>query len=216
MDKAGALAKITALVLVNLAAAVLSIVPFIYMIGALRLGNCVSSYATLSCDLVREPVFLWPPYIILLVAALAALAATSILLFRFSTAPFFFFMIATLLFCLVFDMILQLPVRNFSRLFSSTFNLTTVVMFFSFLFMMVITRFEIRLGWRFFAAMMQSYLMRDAAFAFYASVQGLYAGMTALYLLFVAFAFGAFTIHIMSIAGIWRRSAELRDDGAIV
>jgi len=186
------------------------------MIGALRLGNCVSSYATLSCDLVREPVFLWPPYIILLVAALAALAATSILLFRFSTAPFFFFMIATLLFCLVFDMILQLPVRNFSRLFSSTFNLTTVVMFFSFLFMMVITRFEIRLGWRFFAAMMQSYLMRDAAFAFYASVQGLYAGMTALYLLFVAFAFGAFTIHIMSIAGIWRRSAELRDDGAIV
>jgi len=216
MDNAGALAKITVLVLVNLATAVLSIVPFIYMIEVLKLGNCVSSYAILSCDLVREPVFQLPPYIILLVAALAALAVTSVFLLRFSTAPFFLFMIATLLFCLGFDMVFQLPVRNFSRLFSSTFNLTTVVMFFSFLFMMVITRFEITLGWRFFGAMMQSYLMRDVAFLFYAAVQGSYAGMTALYLMFVAFAFGAFTIHIMSIAGIWRRSAELRDDGAIV
>jgi len=216
MDKAGALAKITALVLVNLVTAVLSIVPFIYMVGVLKLGNCFSSYATLSCDLVREPVFQWTPYIIMLVAALAAVAVTSIFLFRFSTAPFSLFMIGTLLFCLVFDMIFQLPVRNFSRLFSGTFNLTTVVAFFSFLFMMVITRFETRLGWRFFGAMMQSYLMRDVAFLFYAAVQGLYAGMTALYLMFVAFAFGAFTIHIMSIAGIWRRSAELRDDGAIV
>lgn len=216
MDKAGAFAKITALVLVNLAMAVLSIVPFIYMVEVLKLGNCVSSYATLSCDLVREPAFQWPPYIILLIAALAALAITLIFLFRFSTGPFFLFMIVTLLFCLVFDMTFQLPVRNFSRLFSSTFNLTTVVVFFSFLFMMAIMRFEIRLGWRFFGAMMQSYLMRDAAFVFYAAVQGLYAGMTSLYLMFVAFAFGAFTIHIMSIAGIWRRSAQLRDDGAIV
>jgi hypothetical protein len=216
MDKAGAIVKITALVLLNLATAVLSMVPFIYMAGVLKLGDCVSSYATLSCDLVREPVFQWPSYIVLLVAALAALAVTSIFLLRFSTAPFFLFMIATLLFCLGFDMIFQLPVRNFSRLFSSTFNLTTVVIFFSFLFMMVITRFEITLGWRFFGAMMQSYLMRDAAFLFYAAVQGRYAGMTALYLMFVAFAFGAFTIHIMSIAGIWHRSAELRDDGVIV
>jgi hypothetical protein len=33
--------------------------------------------------------------------------------------------------------------------------------------------------------------------------------MTSLYLMFVAFSFGAFTIHIMSIAGVLRRSREL-------
>jgi hypothetical protein len=214
MDKAGAFVKITALVLMNLATVMLSIVLFVYMAETLKLGRCVASYATFSCDLRRAPDFQWWPYLILLAAAVAALAVTLLLLFRFSTAPFFLFMIATLMFCVGFDMIFQLPVRNFSRLFSSTYNLTTVVVFFSFLFMMVIVRFEMRLGWRFFGAMIQSYVTRDVAFLFYASVQGLYAGMTALYLMFVAFAFGAFSIHIMSIAGILRRSAELRDDGA--
>jgi hypothetical protein len=215
MDRGRTFLKIATLVLMNLASVTLSIVVFVYIAEAMKLGKCVSSYAAFACDIERAQGFQWMPYLILLAAAVAALVVTLLFLYRLSIAPFFLFMIATLMFCVGFDMIFQLPVRNFSRLFSSTYNLTTVVVFFSFLFMMVIVRFEMRLGWRFFGAMMQSYLMRDLAFLFYAAVQGLYAGMTSLYLMFVAFAFGAFTIHIMSIAGILRRSAELRDPEAI-
>ena len=189
---------------------------FDYATEALKLGKCVSYYAILACDIYRTQDIQWSPYLVLLAVALAVLVVTSMFFRRLSAAPFFLFMTATLVFCTGFDMIFQLPVRNFSRLFSSTYNLTTVVVFFSFLFIMVIVRFEMRLGWRFFGAMMQSYLVRDIAFIFYAAVQGLYAGMTSLYLMFVAFAFGAFTIHIMSIAGILRRSAELRDTEVIV
>ncbi|MBR0778620.1 hypothetical protein JQ625_27640 [Bradyrhizobium diazoefficiens] len=214
MSRAVALARIMALVVVNLVTAALSIEPYATAVEALGLGSCVSDYVTLSCDLVREPAFQWSSHLVLLGAALAVLAVTSIGLIRLSIAPFLFLMIAALLFCLSFDMAFQLHVKNFSRLFSSTFNLTTLVMFFSFLFMMVIMRFEIRLGWRFIGAMLQSYFTRDVAFLFYAAVQGAYIGTTALYLLFIAFAFGAFTIHIMSIAGICRHSARLRNMGA--
>jgi hypothetical protein len=215
MDKARTFVKITVLVLMNLVTVTLSIELFDYATGVLKLGKCVSSYAALACDIERTQDIQWLPYLVLLAAAVAALAVTLMFLYRLSVAPFFLFMIATLVFCVSFDLIFQLPVRNFSRLFSSTYNLTTVVVvFFSFLFVMAIARFEMRLGWRFFGAMMQSYLMRDIAFVFYAAVQGLYAGMTSLYLMFVAFAFGAFTIHIMSIAGVLRRSSELRDADA--
>jgi hypothetical protein len=195
----------------NLVTVTLSIELFVYSAAVLKLGKCVSSYGTLACDIYRTQDIQWLPYLVLLAVAVIAFIVTWVFFSRHSAAPFFLFMIATLVFCAGFDMIFHLPVRNFSRLFSSTYNLTTVVVFFSFFFMMVIVRFDIHLGWRFFGAMMQSYLVRDVAFIFYAAVQGLYAGMTSLYLMFVAFAFGAFTIHIMSIAGILRRSAELRD-----
>jgi hypothetical protein len=214
MDKVRTSMKIAALVLMNLVTVTLSIELFVYSVGLLKLGQCASSYGTLSCDIYRTQDIHWLPYLVLLTAAVTALIATLMFFSRQSAMPFFLFMIVILMFCTCFDLTFQLPVRNFSRLFGSTYNLTTVVVFFSFLFMMVIVRFDTHLGWRFFGAMMQSYLMRDVAFVFYAAVQGLYAGMTSLYLMFVAFAFGAFTIHIMSIAGILRRSAELRDTEA--
>jgi hypothetical protein len=214
MNRAVSLTKVVALVTANVVTAALSIALYAIAVETLGLGSCASSYVTLSCDLVREPTFQLSPHVVLLGAALTVLAVTSIFLVRLSIAPFLFLMIAALLLCLSFDTIFQLHVKNFSRLFSSTFNLTTLVMFFSFLFMMVIMRFEIRLGRRFIGAMLQSYFTRDVAFLFYAAVQGAYIGMTALYLLFIAFAFGAFTIHIMSIAGICRHSARLRNMGA--
>jgi hypothetical protein len=136
-------------------------------------------------------------------------------LYKYSIAPFALFMIAVLIFCVGFDLIFQLPVKNFSRLFSSTFNLTSFIFFFSFIFVIAITPVNARLLGGFFGSMMLSYLAQDVAYLFYVAIQWAYIGMTSLYLMFVAFSFGAFTIHMMSIAGILQRSGKLRADNAM-
>jgi len=212
MAEARAIVNFAALVLMNLATATASIALFVFLADVLDLAGCASSYLTVACDVPPAQAFQWSSHLALLLVAAAALVVTLTVLYRFSIAPFFLFMIGTLIFCVGFDMVFHLPVKNFPRLFSSTFNLTSFVIFFSFVFIIAITPFDARLYGRFFGAMMQSYVARDIAFLFYVAVQWLYGGMTSLYLMFVAFSFGAFTIHIMSSAGILRRSGELRGD----
>jgi hypothetical protein len=212
MAEARAIAHFSALVLMNIAAVVVSAALFALLADAMDLATCSSSYLTVTCDIPRAGDFQWSAHVILLLIAAASLITTVMALYRFSIAPFFMFMLATLIFCLGFDLIFHLPVKNLSRLFSSTFNLASFIIFFSFIFMIAITPFNVAVYRLFFTAMMQSYLARDLAFLFYVAIQWVYIGMTSLYLMFVAFSFGAFTIHIMSIAVILRRSGELRRD----
>jgi hypothetical protein len=204
------------LILMNVAAVTASVAVFVYTADSGVLASCTSRYHLMvDCDVPRAAVFGWLPHVILLLFTVTALVFTLTALYRFSIAPFFLFMIATIIFCVGFDLLFQLPIKNFSRLFSSTFNLTTAVIFLSFVFVIVITPFNVSLYRQFLVAMMQSYLARDAAFLFYLGVQWSYAGMTSLYLMFVTFSFGAFTIHIMSIAGVLRRSRELFEKNAV-
>jgi hypothetical protein len=205
-----------ALILMNIFALIIGAAFFDYAADALGIASCVSSKWTVDCEIPRGQVFEWWPHVNLLALAILAFGVTRTYLYRFSIAPFSLLMIVLLIFCLGFDLILQLPVKNFSRLFSSTFNLTSFIIFLSFIFIVAITPYDWRLGWRFMGGMIQSYLARDLAFLLYAAVQQEYLGMTSLYLMFVAFSFGAITIHIMSIAGILRRSGELRLDAPIL
>ena len=55
-----------------------------------------------------------------------------------------------------------------------------------------------------------SYISRDLAFVLFLAIQPYYPGMTALYLMFTVYSFGAFTIHIMSVAGIIGASGRHR------
>jgi hypothetical protein len=215
MAEIRAVANFTALILMNVATRAVGTAVFLFLAHGLDLAPCASSYLGVNCDIPRAQGFAWPPHLILLVAAAAAFVVSLTAGYRLPVAPFSLFMFAVLVFCVGFDLIFQLPVRNFSRLFSSTFNLTSFIIFFSFVFVIAITPFNARLYWRFLGAMLQSYIAQDLAFLFYIAVQWVYVGMTSLYLMFVAFSFGAFTIHIMSIAGILRRSGELRSDDAV-
>jgi hypothetical protein len=204
------------LVLMNIAAATASVAVFAYTATTWGLASCTSRYYLIvDCAVPHAAFFSWLSHVILLLSTISALVYTSTALYRFSIAPFFLFMIATMIFCVGFDLVFQLPIKNFARLFGSTFNLSTAVIFLSFVFVILITPLDVRLWRQFLAAMVQSYLARDAAFLFYIGAQWSYAGMTSLYLMFVAFSFGAFTIHIMSIAGVLRRSRELFEKNAV-
>jgi hypothetical protein len=206
------IANFAALILMNIVTRAAGTVLFVFLADFGRLADCASSLLGITCDVPRAQAFAGSPHVVLLLAAVAAFIVSMAILYKYSIAPFALFMIAVLIFCLGFDLIFQLPVKNFSRLFSSTFNLTSFIIFFSFVFVIAITPFNARLSWRFLGSMMQSYLAQDVAFLFYVAVQWAYIGMTSLYLMFVAFSFGAFTIHMMSIAAILRRSGELRGD----
>jgi hypothetical protein len=209
MAEVGPFTKYAVPMVLNVAALVVGTALFAFLVGVLGVASCVSSLLIMVCEVPPAPAFEQWPHLSLLLTAVTAWVASRMVLYRRSIAPFFLFVIAMLIFCVGFDVIFQLPVRNFSRLLSSTFNLTSFIIFLSFSFIIAIVPYEWRLRWRFIGAMMQSYLGRDLAFLFYVVVQREYIGMTSLYLMFVAFSFGAITIHIMSIAGILRRSGEL-------
>jgi hypothetical protein len=210
-----AAANFTVLILINALALLGSNALFILLPDGFGLISCDPSVFVVKCEVWRSQTFEWLPHLILFLTAVIAFITTLTIVRRLPIALFFLFMTTVLLFSVGFDLVFQLPVKNFSRLLSSTFNLTSFVLFCSFAFVIAITPSNPRLKWRFCGAIIQSYAARDMAFAFYLAVQSSYVGMTSMYLLFVMFSFGMFTIHIMSISGILQRSAALRDQGAV-
>lgn len=190
------------LVAIALAFLTLSIELFVFLAHVLDVATCSSTLLTLSCEVPKPVDFGLPAHFTVLFLSLAVAALFLTRLRGFSTAVFFLLSAGTLGFCGVFDLVMQLPVKNFSQLFTQSFNLLSFVIFLSFVFGIVIVSPDIRLVRRFAGAMLQSYLTRDLAFLLYLAVQPWYPGMTALYLLFTVYSFGAFTIHIMSLAGI--------------
>ena len=199
------------LVAISLSVLKFSIELFVWLTDVLGLADCLSNLLTLSCELPRPGLFGWPAHLAVFVLSLGIVALFTTRLRRYSSALFFLLSAGTLGFCCVFDFVLQLPVRNFSRLFTQTFNLLSFVIFLSFLFAIVIVTPNMRLVYRTVGAMLQSYIARDLAFVLYLAVQPWYPGMTALYLMFTVYSFGAFTIHIMSVAGIIGASGLRRD-----
>jgi hypothetical protein len=210
-----AVVNFTTLILFNALVLLLSNALFVFLPDRLGLSSCDPSVLVVKCEVERSQTFEWLPHLILFLTAAIAFVASLTVVRRFPIALFFLFMTAVLVFSAGFDLIFQLPVKNFSRLLSSTFNLTSFVLFCSFAFVIAITPPNPRLKWRFYFAIIQSYAARDLAFVFYLAVQSSYVGMTSMYLLFVIFSFGMFTIHIMSVSGILQRSAELRGQEAM-
>ena len=194
------------LVAISSAVLMLSIELFVLLADVFDVGACSSAVLTLSCEVPRPGDFGWPAHLAVVVLSLG-LATLFLTRLRGSSSALFFLLSAgTLGFCGAFDFVAQLPVKNFSKLFTQSFNLLSFVIFLSFLFAIVIVVPDMRLVRRAVAAMLQSYIARDLAFLLYLAVQPWFPGMTALYLMFTVYSFGAFTIHIMSVAGIMAAS----------
>jgi len=215
MANIGPLAVRAGVVALNIAMVALSVWLFSLLANSIGIARCTSSLFLLSCDIPRLQTFDWPANVALLSLCLICVFLFQTVLKPYSTAPFFLLAAALMIFCSVFDMIFQLPVRNFVRLFGETFNLLSLVIFLSFTFVAVIVPADVRLYPHWLWAMLQSYIARDLIFLFYIGAQWRYLGMTALYLLFLAYSFGAFSIHIMSVGRVISQGGRLRiaDDG---
>ena len=210
MPDLGSAAARFVFICLNVAFVAFSVWLFAFLTDTTGISDCVSAGFSIHCEILRPDGFGWPAHLVVLLASLAALILIRTVFTSFAAVPFFALAGATLIFCSGFDLLFNLPVKNFSQLFSETFNLLSFVIFLSFSFAIAITPGDLRMFPRFLAAMLQSYVTRDLVFLFYVGIQGHYPGMTGLYLLFVVYSFGAFTIHIMSVAGVVRRSGRLR------
>lgn len=140
-------------------------------------------------------------------AALASAVLATFVLFRLRwydrvAYPFVATLAMILLFSLGYDVAVGAPIIHAGKIVNDTVNVLGFVIFASFL----LTLFILRHGriplLRVAAAAATSYFVKLAAIASFIAIQPQVSGATELFLLYVAYAFGAFTVHIMTVSSL--------------
>ena len=162
--------------------------------------ECVQAFLSSRCTFADDGLVAMPSYIAL-AAFLAAVLGFTWLLARRTVAFPFIALIALL--CgsaILFDVLVARPIIHAPKIINDTINILGAVIAASFALVLIIVRKEpfslYRLAW----AVVVSFTIKTlSATAFLELRIGVY-GATELFLLYLVYAFGAFTLHLMTVS----------------
>jgi hypothetical protein len=138
-----------------------------------------------------------------LAAGLALICGASFAFWRRTIAhPFLVTICALGLFAVCWDLAAGLPVIHGPKIINDTMNVLRFVILASFLLTFFMIRGPGTSLVRVTVAVVASFTVKLCALIAFASVQGLLMGATELFFLYVIYAFGAFTVHIMTVSGL--------------
>ncbi len=101
-----------------------------------------------------------------------------------------------------YDLVADRPILNPARIINGTINILGFVIFASFVLTLAILR-QYRLSHaRLAVAVIQSYALKTIAVTLFIGVMPLVYGATELLVLYIVYAFGAFTLHIMTVSSM--------------
>ncbi|WP_265562224.1 hypothetical protein [Sphingomicrobium arenosum] len=169
--------------------------------------SCAVEFLGTRCDLAPDRV--QPPNRHALLGLLVLGTMIGLRLFARTRVVYPFAMIfGTLcLFTIGYDALARQPIINSVKIVNDTINILGAVIAASFALLLVILR---RHGWPLGAlvrAVVASYAIKVASVAMFLSVMGAVHGATELFLLYIFYAFGAFSLHLMTISDFIARTA---------
>ncbi|HEX2560227.1 hypothetical protein [Phenylobacterium sp.] len=163
---------------------------------------CEPTLFTLSCDYAPDGGFEHRTFAVLWASFGLALAATQIFTRRTVAYPFLITLCLLAMFALGFDTLLGRPVIHGAKIINDTMNVLSFVILASFLLTFLMARNEGLSLVRVIAAVASSYSVKVLAVVAFAALHPQLMGATELYFLYVIYAFGVFTIHIMTVSGL--------------
>lgn len=163
---------------------------------------CEPALFTLSCDYAPDGGFSHRTYAALWASVGLVLAATQILCRKTVAYPFLVTLCVLALFALGFDTLLARPVIHGAKIINDTMNVLSFVILASFMLTFLMARNEGLSPLRVLVAVASSYSVKVVGLSAFAAVQGQLMGATELFFLYVIYAFGVFTIHIMTVSGL--------------
>ena len=175
------------------------------VISALSPAQCEARGMFTHCVLPAAEGIDIPTHLAMLAVTVVAAAFVVMFMWERVAAPFLLFQLVLFGFCLVFDVLVGKPISNASLIFSDTLNILGVVILLSFFFAIAI---GIGTPLSLTVAAIASHTARLLSFAAFAWLQPHFPGASGMFLLFTMYAFGTFTLHVMSISVLAARTSH--------
>lgn len=169
------------------------------MIGLVYGVECEQRFLTLGCDFPQDSAAATASYPALLVLLAAAAAAIR---WRWRSAAAYPFLMLSAALCagaIVWDMAAGRPILLAPKIINDTINILGTVIAASFALLVILcrgSRFSLA---RFTAAVAVSYALTLISVIAFVELSGSVFGVTELFLLYVIYAFGSFTVHLMTV-----------------
>ena len=162
--------------------------------------TCSQAFLTSQCAFGPDQVLAPDAYAALGLFLLALLGLVH-LRFRAAVAyPFLMLIGGLCLAALALDLILGNPIIHAAKVINDTLNILGAVIAASFVLLLVILRNQpyslARLGW----AVLLSFAIKTLSVTAFVELRGAVFGITELLLLYIVYAFGAFTLHLMTVS----------------
>jgi hypothetical protein len=119
------------------------------------------------------------------------------------------------LLAIAYDAVAGRPVINASKIINDTVNILAAVIAASFVLLLVIIRKENYSLLVLARAIATSFAVKVVSVTVFIAISELVFGATELFLLYVVYAFGAFTLHLMTVCGFIAKVAPSREEGTV-
>ena len=163
--------------------------------------HCVQTFLFSHCDFANDRLVATPAYLVLgafLCTILAAVWAFG----RHTVAfPFVTLIIVLCGAAILFDLVGGRPIIHAPKIINDTLNVLGVVISASFVLLLVIIRKQPYSLWHLMAAVLLSLIIKTVAAGAFLELRIGFYGATELFLLYIVYAFGAFTLHLMTVSG---------------
>lgn len=163
---------------------------------------CDVSFLIVDCAVDGQAELKAGAYLGALGLCLSVLGINHILLRPYAIYPFLNFIFYGAVACILFDLFAEMPVKNFGPLYSAMFNSINAVIALSFLFFLTLVPPSLKAFLWFPLAAIVSYGQAVIGFSLYFWLQEGFLGATSIYIGFLIYAFGVFSIHIMSVVAL--------------
>ena len=169
---------------------------------------CTVWFALIDCVLPQQRQFVGGAYFSFLFVCILMLVVNELRLRQHPVYLFFNVIFYGAAACAVFDIVLKMPIQNFSPLYSGMFNTLNIVIGLSFLFFVTAVRLTLSTFPRFVTTALLSYGQSVIGFAFFYWLQGGFLGATTSYVGFLIYAFGVFSVHLMCVVSLTVSASE--------
>jgi peptidoglycan/LPS O-acetylase OafA/YrhL len=162
--------------------------------------NCTTDYFTLRCAYPVGSTSNWMTYPVVFISLLLTMAASHVLLRHTILHPFLMSASVLGLFAVCFDCYMQSPIINEAQIINDTMNILSFVIFASFLLSFVILRHSTVPAMAVVKAISISYVSKLVALVVFAGLKPGLTGALELFILYFIYAFGAFSVHLMTLS----------------
>lgn len=182
------------------------------LVPALYGFDCSVHFLSTQCAFEADSVRPFWSYAILGALIVSAMIGLRIFGRDAVTYPFLMLFGGLALGAIAFDLALGKPVINGPKITNDTINILGSVIAASFLLLLVILRRETYSLASVARAATASYAIKVASVSFFIAVcEGVF-GATELFLLYIVYAFGAFSLHLMTVCGFVARTASAKPE----
>jgi hypothetical protein len=178
--------------------------------------TCVTHGLQLTCDLPADGPLSQGAYALSAVALAAAWLASTLWLRNRPVQPFIGLFAALGLAAIAYDVAVGRPLVTGQRLINDTFDVLRFLIFASFVLLLLIARRWILSSWSVAVAAAASFTAATVSMIVFYLIRPGLIGAFELYLLYIAYAFGGFTLHLMTLSRLVagaRPSLGARGDG---